>query len=113
MKIENQGNALPAGLLSDAAARTAKTAPEQSSSKVAQAASQTEQTSTSVSLGSTATQLGKMEASMANTPVVNASKVAEIRQAISEGRFQVNTGVVADKLIQSVQDLISNSGKRA
>lgn len=68
-----------------------------------------QQSSTNVSLGSTATQLNKMEASMANTPVVDAGKVAEIKQAISEGRFQVNSSVVADGLIASVRDLINNS----
>jgi negative regulator of flagellin synthesis FlgM len=43
---------------------------------------------------------------MVNTPVVDASKVAEIKQAISEGRFQVNSGVVAVRLIETVRDLI-------
>ena len=62
---------------------------------------------TSVNLGTTAAQLRSMESSAANTPLVNASKVAEIKQAISEGRFQVNAGVVADSLIKSVTDLIS------
>lgn len=49
-----------------------------------------------------------MEGSMANTPVVDASRVAEIKQAISENRFQVNSGVVADRLIETVKDLISS-----
>jgi negative regulator of flagellin synthesis FlgM len=47
-----------------------------------------------------------MESSIVNTPVVDAGKVAEIKQAISEGRFKVNPGVVADRLIQTVRDLI-------
>jgi negative regulator of flagellin synthesis FlgM len=50
--------------------------------------------------------LSSMGASVANTPV-NASKVAEIKQAISEGRFQVNASVVANSLIKSVTDLLS------
>jgi negative regulator of flagellin synthesis FlgM len=62
--------------------------------------------STSVSLGSTAAQLSNLENSMMNSPVINASKVAEIKQAISEGRFKVNSGVVADRLIETVRDLI-------
>lgn len=97
MKIEKPGSALPAGLISDTNTRTSSKA-----SPTAHTAS------TSVSLGSTATQLSKMEASMAGTPVVDAGKVAQIKQAISEGRFQVNSGVVADKLIQSVRDLIGS-----
>ncbi len=38
------------------------------------------------------------------------ARVAEIRQAISEGRYQVNTGKIADGLIDSVRDLL---GKQA
>lgn len=62
----------------------------------------------SVSLGSTATQLHAMANSMASTPAVaNASKVAEIKQAIGDGRFKVNPEIVADRLIQTVRDLIN------
>lgn len=98
MKIEKQGNVLPAGLSGDATSRN----PAIKNSPVPQ------EPGTSVSLGTTATQLAKMSASMANTPVVDVNKVAQIKQAISDGRFQVNSGVVADKLIQSVHDLINN-----
>jgi len=62
---------------------------------------------TSVNLGATSAQLRSMESGVANAPLVNAAKVAEIKQAISEGRFQVNSSVVADSLIKSVTDLIS------
>ncbi len=64
--------------------------------------------STSVSLGSTSAKMRSMESSMANTPIVDASKVNEIRQAISEGRFKVNSEVVADRLIETVKDLIGS-----
>jgi len=63
---------------------------------------------TSVNIGSTSAQLQSMESSMASAPLVNAAKVAEIKQAISEGRFKVNASAVADSLIQSVTDLISS-----
>lgn len=98
MKIEKPGNSLPAAPINDATARTEKT----------KTSSAPQEPGTSVSLGSTATQLSKMGASMASAPAVDANKVAEIKQAISEGRFQVNSGMVADRLIQSVRDLISN-----
>lgn len=65
---------------------------------------------TSVSLGSTAAQLHSMESSMSGAPVVDARKVAEIKQAISDGRFKVNSEVVADRLLATVRDLI---GKQA
>lgn len=101
MKIDKLGQPLPTAAASDANARATK-----GSTGAAP------QASTSVTLGSTATQLGKMEASMASSPVIDDKKVAEIKQAISEGRFQVNSGMVADRLIQSVRDLISNSAQR-
>lgn len=97
MKIEKTTPTLPAGLMTEG--------PRTSNAKTSPA---TQQSSTSVSLGSTAAQLNKMEASMASSPVVDANKVAEIKQAISDGRFQVNSGLVADQLIQSVRDLIGS-----
>ncbi|MDX8379473.1 MAG: flagellar biosynthesis anti-sigma factor FlgM [Gallionella sp.] len=96
MKIEQAGNKLPAGLMNEANTRTPAPTPNVAPQR----------SSTNVSLGSTATQLVKMEASMAKTSVVDANKVAEIKQAISNGQFQVNSGRVADRLIQSVQALI-------
>jgi negative regulator of flagellin synthesis FlgM len=40
-------------------------------------------------------------------PAFNAEKVAEIRQAISEGRFQVNAERIADGLISSVREMLA------
>ena len=67
----------------------------------------TPSSSTSVNLGTTSAQLRELEGSGANSSPGNAARIAEIKQAISEGRFQVNSGAVADSLIQSVSDLIS------
>jgi negative regulator of flagellin synthesis FlgM len=41
----------------------------------------------------------------AASPEFDASKVAELKQAIRDGRFEVDSGVVADKLIANVNDL--------
>lgn len=45
---------------------------------------------------------------MAGAPVADQSKVEEIKRALSEGRFQVNSGAVADNLLKTVKELISN-----
>ena len=81
MKIEKSGKSLPVGPMGEGQARApaAKTSGQ----------SQTAPASTSVHLGESAAQLQSMQGSMANSPVVDAAKVAQIKQAISEGRFQV------------------------
>ena len=38
-------------------------------------------------------------------PEFDAAKVDQVKQAIREGRFDVDAGVVADKMIASVSDL--------
>ncbi|MBI5438577.1 MAG: flagellar biosynthesis anti-sigma factor FlgM [Nitrosomonadales bacterium] len=100
MKIDKPGNSLPASSAGESTARVS------GKDKSGQASAAKQPAGTNVSLGSTAAHVQSMESSMANTPVVNAAKVAEIRQAISEGRFQVNTSAVADRLIATVRDLI-------
>lgn len=102
MKIDKTGKALPTGPTGEAAAR----APAKG--KPGGAPTSSQPASTSVSLGSTAAQLSSLESTIQNSPVVDAKKVAEIKQAISDGRFQVNSGVVADQLIKTVRDLIAN-----
>lgn len=99
VKIEKSSKPLPSIPVAEGRARApaAKPAGDAQSAGV-----------TSVRLGATAEQLRGMESGMANAPPVNAAKVAEIKQAISEGRFQVNSGVVADGLIRSVTDLINS-----
>lgn len=61
-----------------------------------------------VQLSSLSTSLQKAERAMAETPVIDQQRVDEIRQAISEGRFKINAGRIADGLIDSVRDLLSN-----
>ena len=45
---------------------------------------------------------------LASTPVVDADRVAEIKRAIAEGRFQVNPERIADGLLQSVRDMLGS-----
>jgi negative regulator of flagellin synthesis FlgM len=48
-----------------------------------------------------------VESVLASTPVVNVERVAEIKRAIAEGRFQVNPERIADGLLQSVRDMLA------
>lgn len=48
-----------------------------------------------------------VESVLASTPVVNVERVAEIKRAIAEGRFQVNPDRIADGLLQSVRDMLA------
>lgn len=51
-------------------------------------------------------QLQNIEKNVASGEVFNATRVAEIKQAISEGHFVVNPDKVADRLLETVRDLI-------
>jgi negative regulator of flagellin synthesis FlgM len=61
-----------------------------------------------VQLSPLSAQLQAIESSMANTPVVDSARVAEIRQAIAEGRFKVNPDAVADHLLQTARELLGS-----
>ena len=45
-------------------------------------------------------------------PPVNTARIQEIKQAISEGRFKINPEAIADHLIESARELLSNSKQR-
>jgi len=51
-------------------------------------------------------QLKNLEKSLSSSEVFDTTRVAEIKQAISEGRFAVNPEKVADQLLETVRDLI-------
>jgi negative regulator of flagellin synthesis FlgM len=49
-----------------------------------------------------------IEKNLANDEVFDAARVAEIKRAISEGRFVVNADKVADRLLETVRELIQS-----
>jgi len=64
--------------------------------------------------GASDVQLSALAAEMAggdDTPPVNAARVAEIRQAIAEGRFAIDPGAIADRLINSARELLQGQRK--
>lgn len=73
---------------------------DKSQGEAAAAGASTTQAGDTVTLTNSARSLQKIEEAVANTPVVNATKVAAVKQAINSGTYQVNAGQVADKLLQ-------------
>jgi len=58
------------------------------------------QTGDHVTLTSSARSLQKLSEAVAQAPVVNATKVAAIKQAVNSGTYQVDATRVADKILQ-------------
>ncbi|SOD41552.1 flagellar biosynthesis anti-sigma factor FlgM [Nitrosovibrio sp. Nv4] len=100
MKIENSIKTTPASPVGEALASSAR--PGQRSAEIA-TQNEPGNTGDSVKLSM---QLQSIEKNLATGEVFDAARVAEIKQAISEGRFVVNAGKVADGLLETVRDLI-------
>ena len=66
----------------------------------AQSESGKSSTADTVSLSDNAVQLGKVDNSSISAPVVDAQRVEQIKQAISDGTYEVDAKKVADKLMQ-------------
>ena len=64
------------------------------------AASAAASSSDQVTLTDSARSLQKIEEAIAKAPVVDTAKVAAIKQSVSSGTYQIDTGRVADKLLQ-------------
>ncbi|HUX25741.1 MAG TPA: flagellar biosynthesis anti-sigma factor FlgM [Burkholderiales bacterium] len=98
MKIDSTLKSIGPGTVSAGSTRSSKGAPSKPSSGGGE----------SVQLSPLSSQMQAIEASMAETPVVDSARVAEIKQAIADGRFKVNPHAVADSLLQTAHDLIQS-----
>lgn len=99
MKIENSGKSFAPSAAADARPRLSTNAP-------ARADAGTDK----VELSPLSAMLKKAEGALASAPEVDQQRVAEIRQAIAEGRFKVDAGRVADGLIASVREMLGSRG---
>ena len=66
-----------------------------------------------VELSSLSSRMQEVESALANAPVADSGRIAEIKQAMAEGRFQVDASKVADGLIESVRQMIASQVRRA
>ncbi|KPC52941.1 flagellar biosynthesis anti-sigma factor FlgM [Amantichitinum ursilacus] len=60
----------------------------------------------SVTINPAAAQLGQVDQAN-DTSVFDSDRVAQLRQAIADGKFTVRSDAIADKLIDSVKQLLS------
>ena len=68
-------------------------------------AKKSESASDEVELSSLASQLAASD----SEPAFDAGRVAEIKQAIAEGKFSINAGAIADRLIASAKELMDSN----
>ena len=79
----------------------AATAPvERNRETSSDASATTSKTGDQVTLTSSARSLQRIEQKISDTPAVNSEKVAQVKQAVSAGTYQVNANSVASKLLQ-------------
>lgn len=66
-----------------------------------------------VTVSSVAAHFQRIEATLASVPVIDSARVEEIKNAIAEGRFQVDAEKVADSLIASVRQMLAAQTPKA
>lgn len=71
----------------------------------APAASAPAQNGDQVTLTTSARSLQKLSDAIAQTPVVDAGKVASIKQAVSSGSYTIDPASIADKMLQAERGL--------
>ncbi len=69
-------------------------------------------TQDSVEITQTSAQLNMLEDKLGQLDTAESSKLEAVRQAIAEGRFQVNEEAVADALVQSSMESLSRQGRK-
>ena len=78
----------------------AKTSDEASAQKATTSSASTDNSADQVSLTSSAQKVDQIISSLSAEPVVDRQKVDEIKSALAEGRYEVNSSVIAEKLIE-------------
>ena len=62
---------------------------------------------TQVELSPLSARLQELQAGISTSPVVDARRIAEIKQAITEGRFKIDPERITDGLLNSVRQMLA------
>jgi negative regulator of flagellin synthesis FlgM len=73
--------------------------------KASDAPAASPQTGDQVTLTTSARSLQKLSDAIARTPVVDAAKVASMKQALSSGTYTIDASSIADKMLQAESGL--------
>ncbi len=92
MKIDNSIKSVPGSTITETRTRSTGKATESTPSS----------SSESVQLSGASTQLQ----STGEAVPFDVSRVSQIKQAIADGKFQINAGAIADRLISSARELV-------
>ena len=95
MKIDPTAKISPASVISDERARAGRQAHGSGAAP-----------RDDVQLSPLSAQLKKIEASLETEQAVDTARVAEVKRAIAEGRFEVNADKVADRLIEATREFL-------
>jgi negative regulator of flagellin synthesis FlgM len=79
----------------------------------AQVAAKKQAAATDVQISDLSTHLQAIEESAGDASPVNSNRVAEIKQAIAEGRFTINSSAIADRLIGTAVELLQSNRRKA
>lgn len=95
MKIDPTLKTLPTAPVVEERARTQK----QQSEKAAESRGE-------VQLSALSSRMRDIEAKLESEKSVDSKRVSEIKQAIAEKRFEVNSSIVADKLLEGTREFL-------
>lgn len=59
-----------------------------------------------VALSPLSSRLQEIESSLATSPAIDSERIAEIRQAISQGTFKIDASKIADGLLDNVRQML-------
>lgn len=65
-----------------------------------------------VQLSALSAQLQSIQRGFADTPAVDAARVAELKAAIANGHFRIDADKIADRLLETVRELIDTHQHR-